>query len=185
MKIFWIIALSLFGRESFAQDADTIINKTAYAGTEFTLTAPQLYYTNYQWILPDGSVSEGNSLTTVMHTPGIQPIQCIARDACIDNVALFYVNVVTAVKPTLYRTIIERPGILLYPVPVNEVLQIDNQLPDATLLQITDLTGKILLQQNLENGHSAISLQQLSPGIYLYRTTDGKTHKQRGKLIKQ
>lgn len=180
MKILWIVILGLFSLKSIAQDADTIINKRVCIG-KFTLVAPQLYYTNYQWILPDGSSKEGNSFTTVIDTPGMQSIRCIARDACTENVALFYVNIVTP----LYRTVEVNADVNLYPIPTQDILKIDNPRENVISLQLTDITGKILLQQNLEKGHSEISLLSLSPGIFLYRITDNKGYLQKGKLVRQ
>jgi len=83
------------------------------------------------------------------------------------------------------NTVKNNQEISVYPNPVTDILQINNLLSNAMLLQLTDITGKILLQQTLVKGHTEISLQSFSPGMYLYRFTDSKGYVQQGKLVKQ
>lgn len=83
------------------------------------------------------------------------------------------------------NTVKNNQAISVYPNPVTDILQINNPLSNAMLLQLTDITGKMLLQQTVLKGHAEISLQSFSPGMYLYRFTDGKGYVQQGKLVKQ
>lgn len=188
MSIFLLAILSLFSVQSFAQDADTIINENALIGKEFTLTAPQKYYVNYQWILPDGSSREGNTLTTVANTLGVQVFQCTARDACTDNIALFYVNVSVPVAPTLYKTTHKAADISsVYPNPATEFLiihyvSIGGGTPTFNLISVD---GKLVRNTTLFCNDQSISLQGLASGVYLYKILeDGKIMMQ-GKITKQ
>jgi len=83
------------------------------------------------------------------------------------------------------NTVKNNQEISVYPNPVTDVLQINNPLSNAMLLQLTDITGKLLLRQTVAKGHAEISLQSFSPGMYLYRFTDSKGYVQVGKLVKQ
>ncbi|PZF72819.1 T9SS type A sorting domain-containing protein [Taibaiella soli] len=75
--------------------------------------------------------------------------------------------------------------VTLYPNPVNDILQINSPLTSTATIQLTDITGKILLHQTLPKGHSEISLQSFPPGIFLYRIIGIEGYLQQGKLVKQ
>ena len=80
-------------------------------------------------------------------------------------------------------------GISVYPNPVRDYLNITyhNTASAGALLEITDLTGKLMQQQHLEgkNGTVVLHVQGLAPGMYLYKVTEGKAVMQQGKIVKQ
>ena len=72
---------------------------------------------------------------------------------------------------------------ILYPNPVRDVLQIEN--PNATVqIKIIDASGKIVLQKNIPNGISTISVEKLVSGIYYVQLLKGKEILQTEKLEK-
>ncbi|PZF72817.1 T9SS type A sorting domain-containing protein [Taibaiella soli] len=83
------------------------------------------------------------------------------------------------------NTIKNCQDVTLYPNPVNDILQINSPLTSTATIQLTDITGKILLQQTLPKGHSEISLQSFPPSIFLYRIIGIDGYLQQGKLVKQ
>ncbi len=58
---------------------------------------------------------------------------------------------------------------LVYPNPVSDVLVIARAA--SCRLQITDITGRILLQQNISDNHHQINLEHIATGYYLVSIT--------------
>jgi hypothetical protein len=59
---------------------------------------------------------------------------------------------------------------VFFPNPVQDILYIKGQLPENQIIRITDLTGRMLIEQEPVNG--AIDLHSLSKGIYLLHLND-------------
>jgi hypothetical protein len=69
----------------------------------------------------------------------------------------------------------------IWPNPAqNEVLI---HAPEATQVRIIDLQGRILAEQNLENGHGKVDLQHLSSGVYILNLWNGEKSMDRRRLI--
>jgi hypothetical protein len=77
----------------------------------------------------------------------------------------------------------------LFPNPVKDQLQVSysNSSEDGSTLQITDLTGRLLISKQLagKGGLETIDVRTLVPGIYLYRILDDKTVMTNGKIVKE
>ena len=73
----------------------------------------------------------------------------------------------------------------LYPNPVTNHLQIETQANTPLHFQLTDLQGRVLLNQTWTGQQSqSIDLSHLAQGLYLYTIlVDDK--RQTGKLVKQ
>lgn len=81
---------------------------------------------------------------------------------------------------------IANQDIKLYPNPVNEQLNIifENDTLEKTIIEITDLNGRILKTNTINSENSSINTSDLSKGIYIVRVTNsGLTTNQ--KIIKQ
>lgn len=77
---------------------------------------------------------------------------------------------------TLSQPEIKNDRFVLYPNPARQQLQLRwLQSPSAQMLSISDLQGKILLQQQLPSGEElvAIDISSLPPAIYLVRCGNG------------
>lgn len=72
----------------------------------------------------------------------------------------------------------------LYPNPFNETLNIENNL-NIDLIEITDLTGKRLVQFINTNNVTQLNLSDLKSGIYLVRFYKGSEIIKTEKVIKQ
>lgn len=167
VKIFCVAALCLFNVAAFAQEADSVINATAIIGTPFTLTAPAQYYSNYQWLLPDGSTQTGKTMTTTLNKYGVQTFQCIARDNCTDYITYFFVDVKAS-----GRSVTIDANIKVYPNPASDVINI--QLPQNTsgIARLQDINGKVLAELVITNTDLVkLDVQHCASGVYLLQLT--------------
>jgi hypothetical protein len=73
-------------------------------------------------------------------------------------------------------------GIKVYPNPVSDVLQVDYWNITSGEISILDVTGRVMLSQELEH---TISLRQLVSGIYVYKITDKGIVRAQGKIVKE
>lgn len=71
----------------------------------------------------------------------------------------------------------------LYPNPVKEELNIVFANKQGQL-QITDITGRKLLNAAPKQGNNRIDVRNLPSGIYIYRLMDGPLELQKGKIVK-
>ncbi|MBS1644641.1 MAG: T9SS type A sorting domain-containing protein [Bacteroidetes bacterium] len=78
---------------------------------------------------------------------------------------------------------------VLAPNPVKGTLQLDyHKMTEQTeIFTISDVSGRVLLTTELKglSGTKAISLSDLSAGVYFYKISLGKELKQTGKFVKQ
>ena len=72
-----------------------------------------------------------------------------------------------------------------YPNPSNDKMKINIQSVESGIFEIVDVAGNIILQSVIRNPHSAIPINYLSPGIYIYKFADKKKGIARGKIIIQ
>lgn len=64
-------------------------------------------------------------------------------------------------------------GIKVYPNPTFDVIQVEAEnIEKNTTYTITDLSGKLLLKGQLQNGHEKINIARLSKGTYLLTIGD-------------
>lgn len=59
---------------------------------------------------------------------------------------------------------------LLYPNPTREIVRFD--VPDAAFITVRNLTGQVVIQQNLQSGQREILLSELTGGLYLVNFED-------------
>jgi len=74
--------------------------------------------------------------------------------------------------------------VTFYPNPAQEDIYIEN-LTEAAEIEVYTISGKKLLQQQVNSSAESINISNLSAGIYLYVfKRDGKSLKT-GKLVKE
>ncbi len=88
------------------------------------------------------------------------------------------------IQPTYVSNIIK-----LYPNPANKQVTIElPQTADNTItyqIKVTDIAGKIVMEQKQLSGTHQLSLDKLTTGTYLIEITDTKGNKTTEKLVKQ
>lgn len=70
----------------------------------------------------------------------------------------------------------------IYPNPVHDFLNLKGV--NKGLLQITDVTGKLLINYSVQ-GNEPVDVRLLTPGLYLYRIVDQGAIMGQGKLLKE
>jgi hypothetical protein len=77
----------------------------------------------------------------------------------------------------------------IYPNPVQDQLTVSyiNKTDNGSLLQITDVTGRKVLDENLDgaSGQKLINVSKLQPGVYLYKIMENGATSLQGKFVKQ
>jgi hypothetical protein len=70
----------------------------------------------------------------------------------------------------------------LYPNPATDLLYIEKNIQSTVELTVMDLTGRIVLIQQLTSEKHKVDVSELSEGVYLYKINNGKEGA-RGKFI--
>lgn len=140
-------------------------------------TAPtRLYY-----CMNDDQVAFTNSLTadSVMNANGAIDVQSFDvapsqnHTGCILPAGLATINFFRQYAQftvSSNRQLAELEGVSLFPNPAQDRVQLTG-IPETAQLQILDLQGRILEQQSLGMGTSSVNIQDLQPGMYLFRLT--------------
>lgn len=80
------------------------------------------------------------------------------------------------------NTVSNSKEIKLFPNPANYFVNIS--LPENAEIFVMDISGKIMIQKNLNTGINNIDISQIPSGIY-FAKIEGKEHKDKLKFIKQ
>jgi Concanavalin A-like lectin/glucanases superfamily/Calx-beta domain/Secretion system C-terminal sorting domain len=79
---------------------------------------------------------------------------------------------------------LKNSGVRVSPNPAKDILQISGFNTDKNSIVITDLQGRIMLQQSIGRGSTTVNIAHLSAGIYLLTYTNGGAYKSI-KILKQ
>jgi hypothetical protein len=93
--------------------------------------------------------------------------------------------VTEAMMTTNTEAVLDEAMIDVFPNPVDDLLNIRmNQFGEATSLQILDASGRLVLQENLNDALNTIDLSKLSAGVYFYNLRNNLTNIS-GKIVKK
>lgn len=76
-----------------------------------------------------------------------------------------------------------QPVVQLYPQPADDLLQVVMDQGGNLLLDITDMTGRTVMQAPMANGRATVNTARLSPGMYQYRALRQGTLVARGSFV--
>ena len=62
----------------------------------------------------------------------------------------------------------------VYPNPASEQLNVTTER--AEIIQITDVSGKVVTVEQLKTGHNIIDVSNFAPGVYFIQSKTGRTH---------
>ncbi len=96
-----------------------------------------------------------------------------------ENDKAYYQNV-----PYLSIESQEKHNLVLYPNPAQEEIYIEN-LTEAAEIEIYTISGKKLLQQQVNSSTESINISNLSAGVYLYSFVQNGKKIKTGKLVKE
>jgi len=82
----------------------------------------------------------------------------------IDNVSVSFPTGITDTKPSGEFTV--------YPIPASDIINISG-LPLNSEIQLTDLTGKLLMGRRVLNSIFTLDIRGLQPGVYVLRSNCG------------
>ncbi|HLP22093.1 MAG TPA: T9SS type A sorting domain-containing protein [Chitinophagales bacterium] len=130
----------------------------------------------YQWYLNGQPINNANSQTYTAVTSGNYSVRVTYANGCSATSIVTVITVISGIDD------INAATLKLYPNPATDVLTIEG-LPGniATLLQVYDLAGKLLLQQS-ETNH--INVGQLAAGTYILHA-GYQTQKKQLRFVKQ
>lgn len=141
-----------------------ITNTTVGESANFTATA--LNATEITWNFGDGTeLAAGNAVNHTYDMPGIYTVTVSATNG--ECAAVSQVNIAVTANTTGLNQIISET-VNVYPNPANNFFTITLNKEVEAVLEITDLTGKLIRTENI-NGQmpNVISTSELSNGIYL------------------
>jgi trimeric autotransporter adhesin len=113
---------------------------------------------------------------------GTDTVQYVVTNGCGSDTANHAVTVV--VCPSLTPALTEGEGVMVYPNPIDDQLNIDD-IPNNGTYTIKSIVGTTLLHGTLYSGSNKVSTAALTPGMYVLCVMDEKGVKINYKLIKQ
>ncbi len=142
---------------------------------------------NIEISLYPGSLSAGTYQLKDLLTGTIQQIVVTADGgATSQNIGNLAARATAIYKVIGYRsglTGLESNSFLLFPVPANDNIniQLDNKIGNSVSVNICDMSGKVLKQEQI-TGSTSLSVKDFLPGFYVVKVTDGiNTHS--GKIV--
>ena len=77
----------------------------------------------------------------------------------------------------------DKNAIRVFPNPVEDYLFVTCQDPASTSIVLFDLSGKVVLRQQLSSKLNKVKLPEMGPGIYLYQISRDRVTLTQGKLL--
>ncbi len=146
--------------------------------------------TTYSWTVPTGaSVTAGagtNSITAKWGTVA-GSVTVKAGNACGTNATARSLSVALAVcRSAVEEEVISAtPSVRIYPNPGQGQFKLDAaNIPASTILKVSDLLGKEILNLNIEEGQTEINLDKVPAGAYFFQFQGADFNKMM-KVIKQ
>jgi len=129
---------------------------------------------------------------TVTDSAGCVSTYCDSNYHIMRNAnSMYYINVIPNIM-TAVKTVDAKNVISVYPNPATNTLTINSQLSsrlnrDNSQLIITDVTGREVYHQAINNTQSAIDISTWSKGVYIYEIRSGLQTPAsiRGKFVKE
>lgn len=170
-----VVSLSVYSYPTSTISA----SKSPICPGESVVLTPTSTATNYAW-RKSGSATIIATTPTIVVSPTVTTTYRLELSSSV--YCLRYDQITVNVNPcTGTEEMAMAADVKVYPNPVTERLYIDI-LSDAEprILEVSDVTGKIVIREMVSGPGNAIPTNRLQPGLYFYRLA-GKT----GKLVKQ
>jgi PKD repeat protein len=159
-------------------------NTTNGSITQFTATI-NVTVDSVVWDYGDGTHGTGNTTNHTYANGGTYNVCATAYNSCGSNTTCQSITITTG--GTGGTGISNTPGfeqINIYPNPTTQQLIIENAT-NGTQLAIYDISGKLVIQQQLNTPKEWINVSTLSSGMYLIRMTNKDGKQAQTKLMKQ
>ena len=78
-------------------------------------------------------------------------------------------------------------AIYVYPNPADEELNVLlNALPEGrTMIEFHDVTGRLVLSEEIKSANTSINISSLKQGVYMYRIVNGDNVVARDRIVKE
>ena len=80
---------------------------------------------------------------------------------------------------------LKQAGITIYPNPVQHILHVESLHQPVEHIKISDITGKMVMKQNMPGSKGTINLSQLHNGMYYLKLTTKDRHQYTTKIVKE
>ena len=146
------------------QCAGLVVNITAQGSTypfaDSVVLDAGAGYSSYQWSTGD------NTQTITVYSPGVYTVVVTKNSCTLTSAGL------TVGWPTGINTI-SANDVKIYPVPTNDMLSVDLKGVNGYVgIEIWDMTGRVLLTQNIRNATEQVNLSSLVQGVYMLKLRD-------------
>jgi PKD repeat protein len=144
------------------------VNPLPFSNFTFSSTDLNVTFTNlsvgaisYMWYFGDGGISSQADPNYNYATDGTYLITLIAHNACGNDTLIQSITVSV-------NTISENNLNLInvYPNPSKGIFTIENLNVNDASIRVTDISGRILLETNINRSFSKLNLNELSDGLY-------------------
>ncbi len=128
-----------------------------------------------QWFLNGISISGATNQQYTVQASGLYTVQ-VTLNGCTATSAAYNFVATATVDPSAWNY-----DVTIFPNPVNENLYIINHSNRKLAIRLIDITGKELLELNLNTANGTINMGKFAKGVYVVSITD----KQRNETIHQ
>lgn len=131
----------------------------------------------YADYLQDGAVARFNGTGWVNYTIADGLVNAQVKRlaiAAMDHVWIATGNGVSELTYNAGFNELSQPGLKLFPNPVNDILYLDIPV-NRMQLKIIDLSGRVLLHQDVAAKENSIDVSTLSPGLYIIQVSNGNS----------
>jgi hypothetical protein len=128
-----------------------------------------------QWFLNGQSINGATNQQYTVQASGLYTVQVTVNGCTATSAAYNFVATAT-VDPSVWNY-----DVKLFPNPVNETLYIINHSSRKLAIRLIDITGKELVELNLNTANGSIDMAKFAKGVYVVSITD----KQKNETIHQ
>lgn len=154
-----------------------------------TLGKPHVNGVSYQWSSPTNI-----NFSSTAPQPTVQPTGTTTYIVHLqDTVSTYYscterwdtvtITVVQSCVSSVGHSPATGGGFKVYPNPASDQVSITAEVKGKW--QLTDALGRVVVEQQIEQGTTTIATEQLAAGVYYYLFTTSQKVQQYGKLVKQ
>lgn len=165
---------TILGSDTFENPAPLIAgsitgDSTGLVDHSNTYTAQSQANVSYQWYASGGNIIAGansSSITVKWTSAGKQTVQLvITKNATCSDSARMNITIGSVGLNEIAKDL----GLKIFPNPTKNILNINlQQLPEHTQIQLYDIQGKLVLQQELKLTQQ-LNIETLAPGMYMLK----------------
>jgi hypothetical protein len=155
--------------------------RTGSPAASFTYTGTTTVIDSVGWNFGDGWRGTGTTATHTYTASGLYyPCVTVYTECGSDT----YCDTITVTIPSTKISAASLSGVVVYPNPTNNLLQIEN-VPTTTSYSLLTIVGASMQQGTLHRGSNTIALGTLPTGMYLLQLIDEQGNRSVSKVMKE